>query len=173
MRRLIAVVALITALSGCRRDDKIKLEKTDESTPELSSIAYAGDPKTAIQLLRGFYGVESNSWRWTMGSFAVTLKPPTGSAQKGARAFLKFSIPESVTQHVGKTTLSLSVKSTPVKSESYAAPGEYLFTADVPPTLLQSDATTLSFSMDKFLTAGMVEPRELGLVFLSCGLEAK
>ena len=52
----------------------------------LLSTVHAADPKSSIQLIKGFHGVEQNSWRWTMGRFAVTLKPPIGAAEQGAAA---------------------------------------------------------------------------------------
>jgi hypothetical protein len=160
-------------MAGCRREEKIQLEPTDESTPTLVSMVYASDPKAAIQLIRGFHGMEQNSWRWTMGRFVVTLRPPAGSAEKGATLSLKFTLPEAVLNKVKSTSLSATIQNTAIGSRTYDKPGEYTFTADVPPALLKGDSVTVEFSMDRFLPAGAVDGRELGLVFVSTGLEAK
>jgi hypothetical protein len=174
-RRLLlaALAASLATGAGCRREEKIKLEPTDESTPTLVSTVYASDPKAAIQLIRGFHGIEQNSWRWTMGRFVVTLRPLAGSADKGATLTLKFTLPEAVLDKVKSTSLTANVQNTAIGSQTYAKPGEHTFTADVPAALLKGDALTVEFSMDRFLPAGTVDGRELGLVFVSVGLEAK
>ena len=171
---LVAALAASLAFSaGCRREEKIKLEPTDESTPTLVSTVHASDPKAAIQLVRGFHGLEQNSWRWTMGKFVVTLRPPAGSADKGATLTLKFTLPEAVIDKVKSTTITATIQNTTVGSKTYSKPGEQTFTADVPATLLKGDAATVEFSMDKFITAGTVDGRELGMVFVNVGLESK
>ena len=73
---------------------------------------HAADPKSSIQLIKGFHGVEQNSWRWTMGRFAVTLKPPTGPPSKARPLVLKFSIPDAVLQKTKTMTLTASVQNT-------------------------------------------------------------
>jgi hypothetical protein len=168
-----ALAAGFAVLAGCRREEKIKLEPTDESTTTLTSTAHAADPKSSVQLVKGFHGIEQNSWRWTMGRFTVTLRPPAGSAEKGATLSLKFSIPESVINKVKSTTLSVSVQGTPVGKKTYTSSGEATFATDVPASLLKGDAVVVEYAMDRFLPAGAVDARELGLVFLSTGFESK
>jgi len=158
---------------GCRREEKIKLEPTDEGSATLMTTAHAADPRSSVQLVKGFHAIEQNSWRWTMGKFAVTLRPPAGSAEKGATLALKFSIPDAVLKKMKSTTLSASVQGTPVGNKSYTAPGEYTFTTDVPAALLKGDAVVAEYSLDRFLPAGAVDARELGVVFISTGLESK
>jgi hypothetical protein len=126
-----------------------------------------------VQLIRGFHGLEQNSWRWTMGKFVVTLKPPAGSADKGAKLTLNFSLPEAVLDKVKSTTLTASMQNTNLGSQAFSKPGDHSFTVEVPPTLLKTEAATAEFAMDRFLPAGTVDGRELGLVFVSVGLESK
>jgi hypothetical protein len=169
-------VVLATAMCasvGCRREEKIQLEPTEEAPGTLLSTAHAADPKSSIQLIKGFHGVEQNSWRWTMGRFAVTLKPPMGAAEQGAAVVLKFSIPDAVLQKTKSMTLTASVQNTTLGKQTYKSAGEYTFTADVPANLLKGEATTVDFSLDQFLPAGAVDARELGIVFVSAGLESK
>jgi hypothetical protein len=168
-----ALAATLAATQGCRREEKIKLEPTDESTPTLVSMVQASDPRSAIQLIRGFHGLEQNSWRWTMGRFVVTLRPPAGSADKGAKLTLNFTLPEAVLDKVKSTTITASIQNTTLESHTYTKPGEQVFTTDIPAALLKGDSATVEFAMDRFLTAGSVDGRELGLVFVSVGLESK
>jgi hypothetical protein len=167
----LAISLLFSA--SCRREEKIKLEPTDESTPALVSTVQASDTKAAVQLVRGFHALEQNSWRWTMGRFVVALRPPAGSSDRGATLTLKFTLPQPVIDNVKSTTITASIQNTAVGSQTYSKAGEQTFTADVPATLLKGDAATVEFTMDRFLTAGTVDGRELGIVFVSVGLEAK
>ena len=173
MRRLVVFAMLLAAATGCRREEKIKLEETDESQPVLNSTANAADPRTAMQFIRGFHGVEQNAWRWTMGNFAVTLLAPPGARERGATVTLKFSIPDSVIERLKKTTLSASIQKTPIGSTTYATAGEQIFRADVPAALLKGEAVNVEFSLNPFLPAGSLDGRELGVIFVSASLEAK
>jgi hypothetical protein len=159
--------------TGCRRDEKIKLEETDESTPAIASMVHAADPKASMQLTRGFHAVEQNSWRWTMGTFAITVRPPSGAAEQGAKLTAKLSMPEAVLQKVKQPTLTASIQKKPIGSHTFTAPGEFTFAAQVPPELLKNDAVTVEFSLDPHLPAGALDGRELGLVFVSAGLAPK
>jgi hypothetical protein len=172
VRRLIVFAILLSTLA-CRREEKIKLEETDESQPILTSTVHAGDPKAAMQLIKGFHGIEQNAWRWTMGHFAVTLQIPAGAAERGGNLVVKFSTPEAVMQKLKKTTLSAVIQKTPIGSATYTAAGEQIFRADVPATLLQGDAVSVEFSLEPFLPAGSLDGRELGVIFVSAALEPK
>ena len=73
-RRAITLGLSVLLLSGCRRRErKIAVQLTDEDTATLATVVYMGDPKTAPQLLMGFYNIEENTWRWTSGKFTRTL----------------------------------------------------------------------------------------------------
>ncbi len=71
MRRLKWAGSLLTVLAlaspGCERQ-----KKTDDRP--LLSVVNTNDPRAAVQLTRGFYGVEGNAWRWTAKDFVVTLR---------------------------------------------------------------------------------------------------
>jgi hypothetical protein len=176
LRTQLCVAALLSVLtlgSGCRREEKIKLEPTDESTPELGPAAFAADPKSSVQLIKGFHGIEQNSWRWTMGRFSVVLRPPAGARERGAMLTLKFTIPDAVIQQLKSTTISVLVQNTPAGKQTYNAAGEYTLDVEVPATLLKEDAVTVEYVVDPFIPAGKVDARELGLVFVSAELNAK
>jgi hypothetical protein len=172
---LAALLAVAFSLSaaGCRREEKIKLEPTDESPATLSSSVHAADARTSIQLVKGFHPIEQNSWRWTMGQFSVTLKPPAGAAANGAVLVLKLALPEAVQQKTKTATVTAMVQKETVGKQTYTSPGEYTFRADVPASLLKADAVTVDFALDHFLPPGAVDARELGVVFISAALESK
>lgn len=131
------------------------------------------DPHTSIQLTRGFHPVEHNSWRWTEGSFAATLRPPLGSSQKGALLVLKFSIPDTVLQTLKTIQLSASVNGLALPPEEYSKSGEYTYSRDVPPPALAGQAVSVDFTLDKFLPPSPSDDRALGVVVSAIGFEAK
>src|SRR5947209_15907618 len=90
---LCVAIALAFSTTACKRHKKARVETVEESTPTLASIINAADTRTAPQLLKGFYDVEQNAWRWTMGKFSVTLRPPLNAPQRGATLVVKFAIP--------------------------------------------------------------------------------
>ena len=173
--RLLAVALCVCLLpAGCkRRDRKIRVQQTDEDTATLASVIHMGDPKVAPQLLNGFFNIESDSWRWTMGKFAVALRPPRNAAVKGATLHLKFVLPEAVISKIKTTSISAKVGTVTLSPETYTQPGEFDYSRDVDSKLLTGESVNVEFTMDKFLTAGMVEARELGVIATSVGFEAK
>ena len=176
MRRILAIALclLSVASAGCRRRDrKIRVQQTDEDTATLASVIQMGDPKAAPQLLNGFFNIESNAWRWTMGKFTVALRPPRNAGVKGATLHLKFVLPEAVLSKIKTTSISAKVGSVVLSPETYTQPGEFDYSRDVDPKLLAGEVVNVEFSMDKFLTAGAVESRELGVIATSVGFEAK
>lgn len=165
--------ALLLISWSCQRGQKIATEPTDESQPVLTSFAQATDPSSSVQLLRGFHGIEHGAWRWTMGRFSLLLLPPAGASKKGATLTLKFTIPDAVIRNLKFTEVSVLVQSTPVGRQTYTEVGEYTLQVDVPATLLKGDAINVECVVNPSLAAGVVDARELGVVFLSAGLEAK
>lgn len=173
-RRLALALCFCALLSGCkRRERKIRVQQTEEDSATLASVIHMGDPKAAPQLLKGFYNIEENSWRWTMGKFAVALRPPRNASVRGATLHLKFVIPPAVIDKIKTTSIGASISGTELSKETYTQPGEFDYSREVEGRLLPGEAVNVEFSMDKFLTAGMVEQRELGLIVTSVGFEAK
>jgi hypothetical protein len=82
-------------------------------------------------------------------------------------------MPDAVLQKVKQPTLTATIQKKPIGSHTFTAPGEFNFQADVPAELLKNDAVTVEFSLEPHLPAGALDGRELGLVFVSAGLEAK
>jgi hypothetical protein len=50
---------------------------------------------------------------------------------------------------------------------------EHRFVADVPPATLGAEAVLIDFSLDRYLAAGTVDNRELGIIVTSVALEPK
>ena len=176
MRRLILAAAIFAvAAAGCNRNkrERVKVELTDESSSQIASIVHVADPRASVQLIKGFHDVEQNAWRWTMGKFSVTLRPPKGAAERGAALQLKFSVPDAVLEKLKTVTLTANVNGTAIPGETYSKAGDYTYARDVPATALNAEAVTVNFALDKFLTPGSVDQRELGIVVASIGLEAK
>ncbi|MCU1328529.1 MAG: hypothetical protein JWN34_3899 [Bryobacterales bacterium] len=168
---LIALLGLI----GCRgRHSRSEIKNEEPAAASgLSSSLKMSDQSAAAQLTRGFYALESGSWRWTAGSFQAALRPPMTSSEKGAVLLFSFSIPDVLIQKLSAVNLSASIGSTKLKSEKYAKAGSYTFSADVPASLLTGEKVTVDFALDKSLAAGTVDQRELGLVATAIGLESK
>ena len=167
MLRRSSSIALVLCLllTACKhRDRKIRVQQTEEDGVAMASVISLGDPRAAPQLLKGFYGIEEKSWRWTMGQFTVALRPPRNAALKGATLHFKFTLPEAVIAKLRTVSLSASVSGTPLSPETYTQPGEFDYSRDVDPKLVTGDAVNVDFTLDKFLPAGMVETRELGVI---------
>jgi hypothetical protein len=179
MRRLIfiALVLSLAMTSGaCKRKRKpqVKVDLTDESgTQQMLSTLSVADPRGTPQLVKGFFGLEDNQWRWTTSKFAVTLRPPAMAAQKGATLVFKFSIPDPVMAKVKSTTLSATVNGTATAPQTYTKAGEYVYSRDIPASALGGDSVMVEFSLDKFLPPSAADQRELAVIATSIGLEAK
>src|SRR5207245_2338305 len=131
---------LSVAATGCRRrDKKIRVQQTDEDTATLASVIHMGDPKAESQLLNGFFNIESNTWRWTMGKFTVALRPPRNAGVKGATLHLKFVLPEAVLSKIKTTSISAKVGSVALSPETYTQPGEFDYSREVDPKLLAGE----------------------------------
>ncbi len=174
MRRLMVVavtLAALTGLAGCKKDKKA-IQYVDEGGSQLASAVNVADPKTAIQLLRGFHDVENNAWRWTGPKFAVALRPPKDTGADGAKLFLEYAVPDLFIQKVPKTTLSILVNGKALEPEVIAKAGGSRLERPVPAELLKGDVINIDFSLDKYLTAGQVDQRELGLIVSIVGLQS-
>ena len=172
MRRLTAVLLLAVALPCCRPRDKIRLEPTEENLNLLSEV-HTADPAAAQQLVRGFHRVEQNSWRWTQGKFAVLLKPPAESVRKGAQLYVNVTVPEPVADRLGSVTLTALLNGKTLGLATWKGAGEYILTADVPAESLGTEPVTFDFALDRFLQAGAVDARELGVIVSRVGLRTR
>lgn len=175
MRRLISS-ALATGLlfaAACRRQERARVDLVEDSAPSLSSVVHVADPRASMQLVKGFHDIEQGAWRWTMGKFAVTLRPPRNAAEKGAMLQLKFALPDSVIEKVKAVTITANVNGTTIESETFSKAGDHVYSKPVAASALTGEAVPVDFTLDKFLPPGSVDQRELGIVVSTIGLEAR
>ena len=157
-------VALILAviLAGCHQAKRRQL---------VSEVSTA-DPSESKQLVGGFYKIEAKSWRWTSRQFIVSLLPPPGSEQKGAKLKLHFFLPDTQIAKLGPMTLSAEIDDYALTPETYSKSGDYFYERDIPANLLRTNAMPIIFSFDKATTPGGNDDRELAAVVSSIALNA-
>jgi hypothetical protein len=178
MRRLIIPVPVFVmvlvglALTACKHEAASSAGTQATPAADLVSVLNMSDPQAATQLTRGFWSLESGSWRWTASKFAVTLRVPAGSAQTGARLDLKVNLPEAVMKDLAPLTLSATAGGATLAPETYTAAGSYTFTRDVPAAVFSGDKISIEFATDKSVPPG-VDKRELALIVTKVGLTAK
>lgn len=163
---LLAFVALAPA--GCRRKKKGKTREDG-----LASSINVADPADSAQLVRGFSNVEADAWRWSTSRFSVVLRPPPGAAQNGAKLELNFTLHDAVVGKLGPVTVSATVNGTPLASETFSQAGDFVYSHEVPASLLGSDVVTVEFTTDKALAPTEKDKRELALIVKTIGLVPK
>ena len=60
-----------------------------------------------------------------------------------------------------------------MKSQAYDTPGPYIFTADVPASLLTGESVTVDFAVDKTMRPDGGDKRDLAIIANSVGLSPK
>jgi len=170
-RRTIALLAaLLIPATACKRDKK-KVEYIEEGSSQLSTAINVADPRSSIQMLRGFHDLESNAWRWTASKFAVALRPPK-DAKTGGRLYLDFVMAEAVSSKVGMPSVSVTIDGKALPPQQITKNGPQKLEWDLPPDSLLGEVLNVEFSVDKFLAAGAVELRELALIVNSMGIQS-
>jgi hypothetical protein len=134
-----------------------------------ASSLRTGDARRANQL-DGFHQIEEAGWRWTKREFAVTLALPELPAGGSARLTLDLYVPDTIIGKLGPITISAQLNHHPLKPETYAKPGSYTVTRDVPGTWLSPGSNRIEFSLDKALEPTATETRELGVVVSAAAL---
>jgi hypothetical protein len=167
-----ALIALVAIAPACRVKKKAR-EAVMEDDGQLLSIVNVADPRAAVQLVRGFYPLENDAWRWTLKNFTVALRPPAGSAQNGAHLELKFSLPAVVFDKVGPVTVTARAGVIELAPETYSLAGEATYARDVPASALTGDAVSLDFSVDKAIPPSDKDARELAIIVTRIGLTPK
>jgi hypothetical protein len=153
-KKLAIALTLIIVLVACHKARR----------KELVSIVNVADPSVAKQLVGGFYKIEGKSWRWTSRQFIVSLLPPPGSEQKGAKLSLHFFIPEDQISKLGPMTLNAEIDDYSMAPETYSNGGEHFYVREVPANLLRTNIVPVIFTFDKASPPAGVEGRELGAV---------
>jgi len=84
------LAAVLWAPAGCHRKRNAAPQAAIEEGPRTATMVTLGDPKSAPQLVSGFYDIENGAWRWTARRFSMTV----GARIRSVR--LKVTIPENV-----------------------------------------------------------------------------
>jgi hypothetical protein len=176
--RILATTALFASsviTGGCRGKYHREAVENEEPAagPRLASTLKMGDPAASAQLVKGVFGVEGGSWRWTSGHFSILLRSPLAAAQHGGTLTFSFTIPEVVNQKLGKIAMTVSSGGKKLNSDSFSTAGAHTLTADVPADLLIKDTATFDFDLDKTMPASANDSRELGVVATAISLESK
>jgi hypothetical protein len=69
--------------------------------------------------------------------------------------------------------LSATINGTSLPPETYTQAGDYTYTREVAPALLAGESVRVDFQLDKSMPPSGADLRDLGVVVLSAGLEAK
>jgi hypothetical protein len=170
--RFLTALWLGALTQACKRPDPIRLQPTIEEPATLVSMIRIADPSTSSQLVRGFYPLELNSWRWAAGRFSVALGTPAAARTNGAWLVLTFNVPPVSIQTLKKITLKAKAGDVELSPEEYTTPGEHQYRREVPVSAFTKDVTGADFTLDKFLRLPN-DDRELGLVVTQIGLVAK
>jgi hypothetical protein len=171
----ILLACLILAATACRKDRDLAQYTQEDSTPRLDTVIAMSNAKSVPQLLEGFHQLEANSWRWTQGHFAVTLRPPFASPKTGAVLHMKGLIPDVVFSKVGALRLHARVGETDLPAVTFSKAGDAYYETLVPAALLAADSVRVTFVLDKFLAPNTLpgDGRELGLIVSEIGWETK
>jgi hypothetical protein len=172
-RAACAMLLLAVALAPACKGRKVNSRGTDEETPRMASVLNLGDPKAEPQLVTGFYDVEAGAWRWTAKQFTVTLKPPFGSRQKGAKLSVKLTAAAGDRKEQERLHRPATAGNATLAPETYTTPGDYFTSATCPPTLPTSDSVRVDSCWIEGDGAVGRGSRELGIIVLAIGLENK
>jgi hypothetical protein len=174
-RWAIPLLALILAFGGAGcKPHQVAKRATDEGPPaRLASVVAMGDAAAAGQLLSGFHSIEAGAWRWTERRFSISLARPLHADQSGATLTVRLTVPPVSIEKLKSLQLSATVNGKALDPETYTAPGEYIYRRALPASLLSGDPVRVDFSLDKAIPPGTADLRELGIVVLAIGLEAR
>lgn len=125
------------------------------------------------QLVAGIYGVENSDWRWTAGEFSIVLATPRGASTRGADLVCEFAIPDAIMGRTGPVTLTAYLNATEVGAKTYSAAGAQRFSARIPPELIRQSPAVVDFQLDRYIPAGVLEGRELGVIAHTVRLESE
>jgi hypothetical protein len=162
-RRATILTTVVVALTfGCRHKEK-----------GLSSMVNMADPSTATQLVSGFHAVENGAWRWTMRKFSVLLKTPPGAETRGGTLRFRLFISDDQINRLGPITLSADVDGHPLEPQTFAKPGDYVYSRPVAAEVLKAPTVRVNFSLDKDREPDNVDGRQLGVVASLIGLQPR
>ncbi len=172
MRRLIGTLVLVSVLTGvsCKTRKPRNEVLVDDNEATVSEVVPANDSRVTSQLVRGFYELESGTWRWTMPKFAIRFLVPAGAKEKGAVLKADLVLPEVIFKSTGPIRLTATAGGKSLGEQPLAQVGDHSISYSIPAEALTTETITVEFTLDKTLPPGAVDPRELGLIFIKSGL---
>lgn len=170
--RVVSILCLCGLTLACQRPDPIRLQKTLEEPAVVMSKIRISDPSTSSQLVRGFYPLEANTWRWAGPHFTVELGVPPKAREYGATLVVKLHLPDISIQKLKKITLNARVGALALSPQAYSTAGELEYRRSVPAAAFTENTVEADFTLDKFLNMEG-DPRQLGVVVTDVGLEPK
>ena len=168
----LALVALLWAAPACKQKQNTPAQNAQQAKRIPISVTM-GDPRSAQQLLSGFFDIEDNAWRWTQRQFVIELGTPLGASGRGGALQLHFTIPPVVIEKNQSVKLTAAVDGNVLPPETYTKAGDYTYKQDVPGSLLGGDSVKVSFETEKPFQPGGADQRELGVIALSASLTRK
>src|SRR5262249_40596237 len=103
----------------------------------------------------------------------VTLKPPPGATESGARLSMHLSVPEPILAKFGPVTLKATINGLALAPQTFSKAGNDVYERDVPAAALKGDTAVVEFACDKGIAPTENDARELAIVAVSIGLEQK
>jgi hypothetical protein len=125
-----------------------------------------GDIRSRPQLLDGWYGIENGAWRWMAKQAEVLLRMPERPSEFEARLFF----PANLMQRVGgRVTVSIMIDGAQLFRTTYIEPGGHKAEFAVPHNLLDAGTHKAMIQLDRAMSPGEAEQRELGAVVQGLG----
>lgn len=183
----LAVAGSIATVASCNREKPsdpppaiprasaaaTTVSASPSAAPGLANSVGVANPGTTSQLVEGFWEIEDNSWRWTKKRFAVNVMVPVSAKTSGGKLVFRFAIPDPAFAKYGTQTLHARVGTVELPAQKFDRAGRHELTLDVPAQALQTDTVRIDFSLEKTMTTGGADTRELGVIAESVALTGK
>jgi hypothetical protein len=149
----------------------IPVEEDADGLSQLLSSVNVADPRGEPQLLSGFYPLEQGTWRWTAKSFSVILATPPPVEGHQPDLDLRVTLPDSLQPYL-PITLSAEINHKDVGKHVFTElVREQLVTIPIPDGVLTQEPALVEFTLDKALSPGEADGRELGMVVASVAIK--
>ncbi len=112
--------------------------------------------------LSGFYPSEEGGWQWSARNFAITLDAPDPPLL--SRLTVQLYLPDTMIRKLGPITLKGQVNRNSFEAQTYTAPGEQVFTREIPASWMRPGENRFEFRLNKWLPPSTADPRELGII---------
>lgn len=168
---LLLAATLVLGCGGSAPLEPVDSAPAAEPPALLLSVVHVADPRIVDQLAAGFHELTGGGWRWTRQRFAVELEPPPPVPFHRSSLELIFTVPEGTIAALGSVTVTAKLEGREIGSMTVSEPRENIvFTSKVSSKLLGTEPVLAEFSLDKAISPGGPDGRELGVVAISIAL---